>query len=109
MELTDPVVSVDVSQGPDVLVLSLRGELDITCREHVEPALTAALATAHEVIVDLGNVTFCDSIGLAMFLRAHETADGARKRLLLRNLLPNVWRVFDVTGVHERLNIAREQ
>jgi anti-sigma B factor antagonist len=108
MEITDPVVSVDVSQGPDTLVLALRGELDITCREHVEPALFAALATAREVIVDLGNVTFCDSIGLAMFISVHERAEAQGKRLVLRNLLPNVWRVFDVTGVHERLEITRE-
>ena len=108
MEATDPMVSVDFSHGPDTLVLSLRGELDITCREQVEPALLAALSSAQEVVVDLGNVTFCDSIGLTMFIDAHERAEADGKRLVLRNLLPNVWRVFDVTGVYERLHITHD-
>ena len=104
----DPLVSVDVSHGPDSLVLSLRGDLDITCRERLEPVLAAAISAAREVVVDLGNVTFCDSIALAMFLGAHAEAEAAGKHLVLRNLLPNVWRVFDVTGVYEHLHITRE-
>jgi stage II sporulation protein AA (anti-sigma F factor antagonist) len=105
MEPDGAALSVDVSQGPDTLVLALRGDLDITCRERVEPTLAAAIASAREVVVDLANVTFCDSIGLAVFLHAHEQAEARGTRLVFRNLLPNVWRMFDVTGVDKRLNI----
>ena len=100
-------LSIEVAADTSVVVVALRGELDLAGCDDVEPVLLATLETADEVVVDLGNVTFCDSSGLAMFLNTHAAAERAGKRLLLRNLLPNVWRIVEVCGLDQHLDIAR--
>ena len=105
MDAAEFDVAVDASQIPDTVVVALRGELDYAACDETAAAILGALASAHEVIADLTHVTFCDSSGLAMFKAADERAQSEGKRLVLRNLLPNVWRIFDITGVSQTLNI----
>jgi anti-sigma B factor antagonist len=87
------------------LVVSVRGELDLAGRDEVEPGILAAVHTATAVVLDLGDLTFCDSIGIALLLEASEQAEGSGCHLTIRNLLPNIWRLLEIAGVHERLTI----
>ena len=44
-----------------------------------------------------------DSTGLRVLLRARATADEGHWEIVLRNVPPNIRRLFDMTGVHEAL------
>jgi anti-sigma B factor antagonist len=97
--------SVDASQESGRLILRLRGELDLATRDAMESAIFAAIPTAYEVTLDLRDLTFCDSTGLAMFLAANEKAVANGTALKLVNLQPIVARVFEISGVDQLLDI----
>lgn len=97
---------VEVSQDGGTLILRLCGELDGAGREALEPAVLAAIPTAYAVILDLGDLSFCDSSGVAMFLAAGEKARAEGTTLTLGNLQPSVARVFAVSGIEGVLNIT---
>jgi anti-sigma B factor antagonist len=96
---------VDVSQDTGTLILRLCGELDVASRDVIEPAVLAAIPTAYTVILDLSDLTFCDSSGLTMFLAAKEMAEAEGTTLRLRNPRPNVARVLEISGVDQVLDI----
>jgi anti-sigma B factor antagonist len=97
---------VEVSQGPETLVLRLCGELDMSSCRTIEPALLAAIASADTVELDLRGVEFCDSSGIAMFLGAREHAEAEGADLFLTNLPTCVARVFRISGVDRVLQVV---
>jgi anti-sigma B factor antagonist len=100
-----PSTWVEVLQETGTLILRLRGELDMIGRDVIEPAVLAAIPTAYAVVLDLEDLTFCDSSGIAMFLLAHEKAEAAGVDLTICNVPPVVQRVLSITGVDQKLNI----
>ena len=73
-EATEPAHGVAVS-GPDVdggvAVVRVAGELDLSCADQVAAALDAAVPLASDrLVVDLAELRFMDSSGLAVLLRA---------------------------------------
>ena len=97
---------VDVSQETGTLILRVCGELDIASRALIEPAVLAAIPTAYAVTLDLRDLEFCDSSGLAMFVAAHERAKAEGTVLTVRNLEPPVRRVFELSGVDQVIDIT---
>jgi anti-anti-sigma factor len=84
--------------------LRLTGELDL----ETTPALDEQLREIdgeHPVrlLVDLGGVEFMDSTGLAAILRAQRSAASNGHVLCLRRATGQVARLFDLTGMTERL------
>jgi anti-sigma B factor antagonist len=104
----EAAAQIDVSQEGATIVLSFRGELDIEARESFESIVLAAIPTTHEVILDLGELTFCDSSGLSLLIAATDKAAAERTVLRFRNVHPTVRRVFRVTGLDEVLDILDE-
>jgi anti-sigma B factor antagonist len=98
--------SVEVSQETGTLILRLHGELDMASRDVIEPAVLAAIPSAYAVVLDLRDLTFCDSTGIAMFLAAHEKAKSAGTTLTLDNIQPSVARVLRICGVDTVLDIT---
>jgi anti-anti-sigma factor len=98
--------SVEVSQETGTLILRLHGELDAESRRVIEPAVLAAIPSAYAVVLDLRDLRFCDSTGVAMFVAAHEKAKAEGTTLTLDNLQPSVARVLSVSGVDKVLHIA---
>jgi anti-anti-sigma factor len=98
-------VRVDVSQEVGTLVLRLSGELDLATRLPVERAVFAAIPTAYAVVLDLEELTFCDSTGLAMFVAARQEAVVHHTTLTFRNVRPAVARVFAISGIDHLLDI----
>jgi anti-sigma B factor antagonist len=103
---TTPSARVEVSQEAGTLILRLCGELDTASRDVIEGAVLAAIPTAHAVILDLGDLTFCDSNGVAMFLAAHRKAEAEGTVLTLGNLPSSVLHVFEASGIHDVLKIT---
>jgi anti-anti-sigma factor len=81
---------------------SLAGEIDIS----LVPALRSSLleqaerVPGHRVVFDCSAVTFIDSSAIALLLELEETTG---KRIELANLLPTCRKVFEVTGLADRI------
>jgi anti-anti-sigma factor len=84
-------------------VIRLRGELDIDSAPDLERALLRSRPAQQRVVLDLRELKFMDSTGLRVLLRARAVADEGRWEIFLRDVPPNIRRLFDMTGVHAAL------
>jgi anti-anti-sigma factor len=79
-----------------VSVVSPEGELDISTVEAVDRALVD-VAASDNVIIDLGRVSFVDSVTLSRFVRAARRHEAAGSRLVLADARGAVRRVLSMT------------
>ncbi len=90
-----------------VHVISLAGELDLATAPELERELQRVEASAAEsIVLDLSGLTFMDSTGLILILRAEARSRSDSNRLLLRRGPDNVQRVFTITGMDGVLPFA---
>jgi anti-sigma B factor antagonist len=83
--LPSGMLDIETVRGGDDLCLSLSGELDLAFVDTVEEAIRVAeKSTARAIVVNLSDLEFMDSTGLAMLLRAHNRArqDGQTMRFM---------------------------
>jgi anti-sigma B factor antagonist len=94
-----PMLSVDLSTSEygGHVVVTLRGELDITGAASVAAALAAAAARQPEIVVDLAALEFIDSSGVAALAYGRKHARQAGGDLLLAAPRPPVLRVLTLT------------
>ena len=87
-------------------VLDVRGEIDLESADrlwaHVERAIVSGQG---DVVVDLSPVTFFDSAGLAVLIKAHRRLNGTRRRVIVRRPSDNVRRVLDISGLSDLIMI----
>jgi anti-anti-sigma factor len=78
------------------------GEIDITLVAELQPSLLeqARRVPGRRVVFDCSAVTFIDSSGIAMLLDIERSSG---KRVQLANLTPSCRRVFEVTGLGDRI------
>ena len=96
---------LDLSGEGDTRVLTLAGQLDVTCGDRFITCLREARdAEPAELVVDLREVTFIDSTGLSLLLKADALARQNRFRLhVVRSSAPIVQAVLEATGVEDFL------
>ena len=96
---------VDVTEDGARAIVVVRGEIDVaTC-----PGLDAAVAgvTSPEIVLDLSDVTFMASSGLASLLRADRHATSLGGRVLLRSPSRAVVDVLQMTHLDDRFAIEQ--
>jgi anti-sigma B factor antagonist len=95
--------------GAAVPVVHLRGELDLEsvprCREVLEPALEEGPS----VVLNLGDLSFVDSTGLALFASAHKTLTTRGQSLVLVAPQPVTRRVLEIVGLDREFAIFEEE
>jgi anti-sigma B factor antagonist len=89
--VTDGRVAIEVSDD--------KGRIDLATAPDIDELITEALQTAESVVLDLGDVAFIDSSGLASLLQAHLNAEQAGGSLILRRLPRQVLDLFAVSGL----------
>ena len=91
-------LSVDRAIDGGDVILHLAGELDLSTVEIAGAALAEAAASDFSgcLILDLAELEFMDATGLRLLV---ETAGRSDVRVLLRSPRPQVWRLFEVTGL----------
>jgi anti-anti-sigma factor len=98
---------VDVRRTDHATVLAVRGELDLASSTTLEQALEEAGGSEPELVVlDLREVEFMDSSGLAVIVKAHHRAENAGHRLGVINGSPQVKRLLSLTGMDERMTVV---
>jgi anti-sigma B factor antagonist len=98
--------------GPDIRLLRLRGELDVSTVPGFRRALQSAIDDGIEgIVVDLVDVTFIDSTGLMTLLNALRRIVRRNGHLVLACANPTVLRLFEVTRSDTTFEIVatREQ
>ena len=98
-------VWAEVGDEHGALVLRCGGELDDASRPSLEPTLHAAIDSSDHVVLDLQELTFCDSAGIALIIGAAERARARGCRLVIDNVTPAVRRVFDIAALGETVEL----
>ncbi len=102
-------LDVTTEHDGDTVRVSLRGELDIASAPSVERALAHAEAGGSSCLVlNLRELAFMDSTGLRIVLRADTRARENGRRVVIVRGSDVVSRLFEVTGLDERLTIIDE-
>jgi anti-sigma B factor antagonist len=94
-------VTEDASDGDHVVHVD--GELDIASAPDLEAVLLRRRPARQRVILDLRSLRFIDSTGLRALLRGQVAAKEGGWQLFLRDIPPNVRRLFSISGVQEAI------
>src|SRR4051794_40559187 len=101
-----PELSLGSTRDGDVCTVVLAGELDLYTSTRVnlefEELFTTEPAPA-SVNVDLAGVTFIDSVGLAILIRAQRRAEDVGGRLVVGPMSAVVAQVMEMSGLTDRL------
>ncbi len=91
--------SVDLStlECDGYVVVALRGELDVADAARIAVALVTVAARQPRIVVNLADLEFLDSSGVAALARGRRHAWEAGGDLLLAAAQPRVLRVFAIT------------
>lgn len=97
-----PQLTVDERTHGSWVVLALEGELDMA----TAPRLISAVEShaSDQVIVDLSNVTFIDSLGLRALINARQTLGGDRIQLVAPE--GPVLRLLKLTKLDETFSVT---
>jgi anti-sigma B factor antagonist len=87
-------------------VLPLKGEIDL----HVSPSVTTSLNSMIEkkpqrLVVDLSDVTYIDSAGLAALIGAMQKVEGYGGKFLLAGLQETVRSIFEISRLDQVFQI----
>jgi anti-sigma B factor antagonist len=102
-----PMLRIDHERGPDAHVVRLIGEMDLGNVDRARQALLDAIdGGVAEIVVDLSELDFIDSIGISMLLEAQAASRRDSCRLRFRAPQAEVARVMQVTGVDQQLDLT---
>lgn len=100
----DGTLQIDIGHHDGATVLSVAGEIDLATAPMLDEKITAAFQAGTEdtVIVDLDRVSFMDSSGLQVLL-SHIFSEQNGRRIRLTKGSPQVYRLFEVSGMVDQL------
>jgi anti-sigma B factor antagonist len=99
-----------VTRAGTTMTIELAGEWDLACTPAVRRAMASALADRPEYIVlDLSRLAFIDSCGLHATIELAQHATAEHIPLVIIPGAPAIHRVFEITGLTERLPFVDEQ
>lgn len=88
--------------------IALGGELDLASSGALEEELTRLLGTdVEQIVVDLRELEFMDSMGLGVLVQAYQRAREAGKRFSLVRGSQQVQRLLELTGIAERMTFVQ--
>ena len=86
-------------------VVSVRGRADAESADELEAALRKAVAANPKVAADLGGLDYISSAGLRALIQAARAAQSKGVDLAICSPTASVKKVFDMSGLHQILNI----
>lgn len=94
-----------------ISTLQLRGELDHhNAKKAIEQMeLTLAAVLPRQLLLDFAGVTFMDSSGIALAVRAQRRMTALGGKAALCNVPPQAKKVFDAAGITRMVPILEEE
>jgi anti-sigma B factor antagonist len=106
-EIVDGTLVVRSQENGESRVIAFAGELDLANAGTAESALTDSLADSTPVIVDMRELEFIDSTGIALLVSTLSGNEGETRISFIPSNFPAGTRVLELTGVAERLPLAK--
>jgi anti-sigma B factor antagonist len=100
--------NVEVTFEERATVVTVTGELDLATTPALEAELERTSSGPEVVILDLRGVSFMDSTGLSLLVKAQRRAEDSGQRLAIVRGGAQVQRLLSLTGVAERLILIDE-
>lgn len=99
--------SLTFTRDSGAVVVGVSGELDCATASILEERLEDLLSDQGNlsIVLDLSDMTFVDSTGLAVFVTAYRHLHERGGSLLLRRPSASTWKVFETTGLDRVLPI----
>jgi anti-sigma B factor antagonist len=97
------------SAGADVSVVSLAGELDLSTIPTIEGRLFEQLRSHPGVVVDLTRLSFIDSSGIGLLIKAFRAVDGRGRLYTVVAPGSQVERVLQLAGIDRALPLFVER
>jgi anti-sigma B factor antagonist len=102
-----PILELDTDEHAGLVRIALRGELDLSTAPKVEEELQRVETRSPPIVaLDLTRLSFLDSTGLRLVIRADARAREEGRRLAIIRGPDEVQRVFSITQLDERLEIV---
>ncbi len=89
-------------------VVGVRGRLDADSADQVENTLRAAIGKHAKVAADFAALDYISSAGLRAVIQAARAAQDKNVEFAICSLSKNVKKVFDMSGLHQILNVQGE-
>jgi anti-sigma B factor antagonist len=96
----------EASRSNGQAVVAVRGELDLYTAPLLWETIDAAIAaTPHELVIDLTDVTFLDSSGLSVLVRAHKRLRPVDGTVVVRGAAEQVYMALEMTKLTKVLTV----
>lgn len=105
--MSPEIFDLSTSQHDGLSIVRMSGELDLASSDRLS-ALLSDLSD-QTVVVDLAELTFIDSSGIAALVAAKDRLRSAGRELVLTRPQPNVDRVLEMTGLEEWISQWRTE
>ena len=100
------IMNVTITQNGNAFDVVLEGRLDTTTapkfQEDITPLMQASQAA---ITVDCAKLEYTSSQGLRLFLMLQKSVMKNGGSLVMKNMIPQVKEVFDITGFSNIINI----
>lgn len=95
--MSDTGLTINTVKHPGGIVVTPSGDIDLTAAPLLKSELKKAQSiSAERLILDLGDVPYMDSSGLATLVEAMQTSRRTGKKLILCSLSPRVRAIFEI-------------
>lgn len=103
----DGLLTVSCTDEGAHIRLALQGELDLSNMPTLEAAMEDAIESEKKVVIDLGQLEFLDSNGLALIVHTLGRSD-AERFSFIPSKSNGVRRLLNLTGLEERMVTATQ-
>jgi anti-sigma B factor antagonist len=99
-------LDMEVARDESEVALVLSGELDVSTAPRLRDQIQLLIESgAIRFTCDIAGLRYLDSSGLSVLLMAHKRLEKLGGTLILQSPVPNVRRLFEVTGIDDYLVI----
>ena len=103
----DEALTIEVRHEPGYAAVTVAGEIDISTVTPLRDRLFEVAASGAPLVVDLEQVSFIDSVGLATLVGAAKRAAAHGGSLQMACALPKIRQLVRLTGLDCRMPLAR--
>ncbi|WP_010098099.1 anti-sigma factor antagonist [Ornithinibacillus scapharcae] len=99
-------LQIQINEQENKSIIHLSGEIDVYTAPKLKEALLPLTKEKDTIIeANLEHVSYMDSTGLGVFINALKLSKEYESKLRLVNLQERVFRLFQITGLHEIMDI----
>jgi anti-anti-sigma factor len=99
------LLDIQLDETSASTIVSVAGILDISTVDELDGRVRPLLRTGTDVIIDLSDVTMCDSTGLGAIVKFDRFARGVECSFSVRRPRPHVAEVFAMTGIDQVIRV----